>query len=151
MARLASIAKAGYYPTPIDEMDLICKKFRIDPDTKANILDPCAGKGEALKTLSEHLKEQYGMPVSYGIEIEETRAEKCKEVLDHVLKCPYETARVSNKAFSILWLNPPYDERDKERTEVTFLRDLTDPVSGKLMDEGVLGHLARILPILMGR
>ncbi|MCL6479598.1 MAG: SAM-dependent methyltransferase [Peptococcaceae bacterium] len=106
MARLASEAKAGYYPTPPDEMLLVCKRFRIEPGIYAPLLDPCAGEGEALKMLSDYLKEQGGNPVSYGIELEETRAEKCKEVLDHAVKSPYETARASNKAFSVLWLNP---------------------------------------------
>ncbi|MCL6478135.1 MAG: SAM-dependent methyltransferase [Peptococcaceae bacterium] len=157
MARLASEAKGGFYPTPPDEMALICKRFRIEPEIQAPIIDPCAGEGEALKMLCDYLKEQGGNPVSYGVELEETRAEKCKAVLDHAVKCAYETVRASNKAFSVMWLNPPYAERDKERTEVTFLRDLTDPISGKLMVGGILGYcipqyvLAPSAPILAAR
>lgn len=157
MARYASEAKGGFYPTPEKEMALVCKKIQIDILTQAPILDPCAGEGDALKMLCDHLKEQGGDPVSYGVELEETRAEKCKKVLDHAVKCGYENVRTSNRAFSVLWLNPPYSEKDGERVEVTFLRDLTDPISGKLMPEGILGFcipqyvLAPSAPVLAAR
>ncbi|MCL6479600.1 MAG: hypothetical protein K6T65_14560, partial [Peptococcaceae bacterium] len=51
----------------------------------------------------------------------------------------------------------PYMEHAGERAEVTFLRDLTDPVSGKLMEGGVLGYcipqyvLVPAAPILAAR
>ncbi|MCL6477857.1 MAG: hypothetical protein K6T65_05525 [Peptococcaceae bacterium] len=157
MARLASEAKAGYYPTPPDEMALACEKFTIGAGARANIIDPCAGEGEALRMLADHLKAQGGNITTYGIEIEATRAEKCRKVLDHVVKCPYETARTSVKAFSAMWLNPPYNEKDRERTEVVFLRDLTCPIGGKLMEGGVLGYcipvnvLVPAAPILAAR
>lgn len=139
MARLEARSKGGYYPTPQKEMKLVCQKFTVEPDTRVLLLDPCAGKGEALKMLADHLKSLGGEPVTYGIEIEETRAEECKKILDHAVKCDYNQARTSTKAFSVLWLNPPYDILSGERVEVTFLRDLTDPVSGKLMVGGILG------------
>ncbi|SHF42195.1 hypothetical protein SAMN02745218_02220 [Desulfofundulus australicus DSM 11792] len=157
MARLASEAKGGYYPTPPKEMELVCKKLRVEPGTKVNIIDPCAGEGDALKMASDHLKSEGGNVTSYGIEIEATRAGKCRSKLDRVVRCGYEEARVTPKAFSFMWLNPPYNERGGERAEVTFLRDLTDPVSGKLMNGGVLGYcipqyvLAQAAPILAAR
>ncbi|AEG14543.1 plasmid-like protein [Desulfofundulus kuznetsovii DSM 6115] len=157
MARLASEAKGGYYPTPPKEMGLVCKKLRVEPGTKVNVIDPCAGEGDALKMASDHLKSEGGNIVTYGIEIEATRAEKCRSKLDRVVRCGYEEARVTPKAFSFMWLNPPYNERGGERAEVTFLRDLTDPVSGKLMNGGVLGYcipqyvLTQAAPILAAR
>jgi len=157
MARLASEAKGGFYPTPENEMRQVCGFFSIELGTTAALLDPCAGEGEALKTLADHLTDQGGRPVTYGIEIEETRAKKCRENLDYAVRCPYETARVTPKAFSILWLNPPYNTKDRDRIEINFLRDLTDPVSGKLMDGGVLGYcipqyvLASAAPVLAAR
>ncbi|MGB9803106.1 DUF6094 domain-containing protein [Desulfofundulus sp.] len=157
MARLASEAKGGYYPTPLKEMELVCKKLKIEPGTKANIIDPCAGEGDALKMVSDHLELEGGSIVTYGIEIEATRAEECRSKLDRVVRCGYEEARVTPRAFSFMWLNPPYNERDGERAEVAFLRDLTDPVSGKLMSGGVLGYcipqhvLAHAAPVLAAR
>ncbi len=157
MARQESKAKGGFYPTPDDEMNLVCQKFSIDLATRAFLIDPCAGNGSALKMLSDHLKRKGGLPETYGIELEETRAQEAKEVLDHAVKCDYNQARTSTKAFSVLWLNPPYDHHDGDRVEVTFLRDLTDPVSGKLMVGGVLGYcipqkvLKDAAPILAAR
>lgn len=157
MARLASESKGGFYPTPEDEMRRVCGFLSIDLGTTAAILDPCAGEGDALKMLSDSLRDQGGNVTSYGIEIEETRAKKCREVLDHTVKCPYETARATPKAFSLLWLNPPYNEKEGERIEVNFLRDLTDPIAGKLMDGGILGYcipqyvLAAATPVLAAR
>lgn len=157
MARGASKEKGGYYPTPLDEMRLICKKLVIELGSGAALLDPCAGTGEALKIVADSLAAQGGNIATYGIELEETRAAECKKVLDFALKCDYKQARVSTKAFSFLWLNPPYDVIGHERVEVIFLRDLTDPVLGKLMEGGVLGFcipqyvLQQAAPLLAAR
>jgi len=67
--------------------------------------------------------------VTYGIELDKKRAEEAKGNLDYVLPCGYEEVRITNNAFSILWLNPPYDfeksdeedDRSHERKEKTFL------------------------------
>jgi hypothetical protein len=157
MARYASEAKAGFYPTPPKEIAFVSKRLQIDILTQAPILDPCAGEGDALKMIYDRLKEMGAEPVSYGVELEENRAEKCKTVLDYAIKCGYEDVRTSSRAFSLMWLNPPYHERDGERVEVTFLRDLTDPISGKLMPGGILGFcipqyvLGPAAPILAAR
>ena len=139
MARGASREKGGYYPTPSYELKLLCEKIFVEIGSKATLLDPCAGTGEALKIIANSLVSQGGFVATYGIELEETRAMKVKKYLDHAIKCDYKQARISSKAFSFLWLNPPYDEIGHERTEVVFLRNLTDPVLGKLMEGGVLG------------
>lgn len=157
MARGASREKGGYYPTPPDEVKLLCKKLFIELGSGATLLDPCAGTGEALKIIADSLTNQGGFVTTYGIELEETRAMECKKVLDFALKCDYRQARVSTKAFGFLWLNPPYDEIDHERTEVVFLRNLTDPILGRLMEGGVLGFcipqriLAPAAPLLAAR
>ncbi|MBF7084729.1 SAM-dependent DNA methyltransferase [Desulfallas sp. Bu1-1] len=157
MARSASREKGGYYPTPADELKLVCKKLYVELGSSAALLDPCAGTGEALKIIADSLTSQGGSITTYGIELEETRAAECKKIIDFALKCDYKQARVSTKAFSFLWLNPPYDSIGHERTEVIFLRDLTDPVLGKLMEGGVLGFcipqyvLAHAAPLLAAR
>ncbi|MEF3309373.1 DUF6094 domain-containing protein [Paenibacillus sp. GYB004] len=63
-------------------------------------------------------------PVTYGVELEEGRYHTAKTVLDHVIHDGYENLRTESN-FSLLWLNPPYDEGFGERLEVTFLRSLT--------------------------
>lgn len=139
MARLASEAKGGYYPTPPDEMALICARLKVEPGASVSILDPCAGEGEALKMLGDHINYQGASAKTYAVELEEDRAHKCKGITDHTLHCPYENARISAKSFSLMWLNPPYMERDGERVEVEFLRKLTDSNKAKLQPGGLLG------------
>ena len=139
MARIASEAKAGYYPTPPSQVLLIAQRLRVEPGAKVNIFDPCAGEGDALHGFAQALSGQGAVVTSYGIELEKERAEKCRGKLDHVLQSPYEDTRVTPHSMSFMWLNPPYTNRGHERAEVAFLRDLTDPVSGKLQPGGLLG------------
>src|SRR5690625_5720126 len=73
MARLEADAKAGFYPTPPVEMEHIIKRISSNVDD-VTLLDPCAGEGLALKQLRDHLQEQDVNSVTYGIEVEETRA-----------------------------------------------------------------------------
>ncbi|MCF8011645.1 MAG: DUF6094 domain-containing protein [Clostridiales bacterium] len=157
MARLESREKGGYYPTPEKQLEYIVQKLNIEPGTKAALLDPCCGDGCALKTISDHLNAAGGNVTSYGIELEKSRAEKARGVLDYAVGCDYARARTSKNAFSFLWLNPPYDKFLSERAEVAFLRDLTDPVKGKLMTGGILGYcvpqktLYHAAPVLTAR
>lgn len=120
--RLEARIKMGYYPTPLSVVERI-KGFLKFPDTNVNLLDPCCGKGIALKMLKGN-----NQATTYGVELDEHRAKKAKQNLDYVIKGNYKDARISNNAFSCLFLNPPYDwqacEEDKtEREEKTFLKD----------------------------
>lgn len=111
--------KMGYYPTPISVVERI-RTFLSFPEDNANLFDPCCGEGLALKKLKGDAKA-----TTYGIELDERRAEKAKKNLDHVLKGSYEDARISHNAFSCLYLNPPYDwdaVNEGERKEKTFLK-----------------------------
>jgi len=138
MARLASQSQAGYYPTPSKELELICKRLEVIPGANVNLLDPCCGEGLALRQIEDHLK-QFATVHSFGVELEESRAEKAKAFLTKVVKGGYETLRASNEVFSFMWLNPPYDwARNGLRTELNFLRDLTAP-NKYLQEGGLLG------------
>lgn len=156
MARLESEAKGGYYPTPSKEMAHILKRVTADEGARVTLLDPCAGKGEALRQAQNHLYEIGADPVSYGIEIEKTRAEEAKKILDHVIGCGYEDARMSHSAFSFLYLNPPFMSMSGgERAEMVFFRDLTRTDSyltdGALVilnvPQYVLADMARLIAI----
>lgn len=129
----------GYYPTPLGEVDRIRTFLRFPPEN-VNVLDPCCGEGAALSRLVEGTKAR-----TYGIELDRHRAEQDRAVLDNVLPCGYEDARVSKSAFSCLFLNPPYDwvsgrepEREaSERKEKSFLRGTLR----YLRPDGVLVHI----------
>ena len=127
MARLESEIKGGFYPTPPEEMELIIKRINAQEGTSVTLLDPCAGEGYALKQVQNHLEHQGVNTVSYGIELEKTRAKTAKGVLDNVINCGYEESRMSHKAFGFMYLNPPFAEIQGERLERTFFRDLTRP------------------------
>jgi hypothetical protein len=143
----------GYYPTPTSVVYRI-RSFLSFPAGHVSMLDPCCGEGAALGSLAEGARA-----TTYGIELDGHRATQARGVLDHVLHCGYEDARISNSAFSCLFLNPPYDwqeaerpqESGQERTEKAFLKGTVR----YLMPEGMLvyivpqprvtGDVARIL------
>jgi hypothetical protein len=129
MARLESESKGGYYPTPEKEMGLILKRIKANEGDIVSVLDPCAGKGHVLKQIKDHLLGFNCSPITYGIEIEKTRAKEAAQYADHILACGYEDTRISHDAFSFLYLNPPFMESRGERAEVIFFRDLTMPDS----------------------
>ena len=88
--RLEGRIKMGYYPTPLSVVDRI-RSFVRFPEDNVSLLDPCCGEGLALKHLTGDDKA-----TTYGIELDEYRAEQAKERLCHVLKGSYTDARISN-------------------------------------------------------
>jgi len=124
--RLAGRIKMGYYPTPLSVIDRIKSFISAPENQKINAFDPCCGEGLALK----HLTEGWNCH-TYGIELDEHRAEEAKQNLNHILKCSYTQTRITNGCFSVLFLNPPYDEEtfsngmvtSSERKEKIFLKD----------------------------
>jgi predicted RNA methylase len=131
--------KMWYYPT-LQSVVYRIRSFLRFPAEKINVLDPCCGEGAAVHNLVEGANV-----ATYGIELDEYRAKQAKGMLDYVLHCGYEDVRISNDAFSCLFLNPPYDwqgagqhdENRHERTEKTFLSGTVRYV----MPEGVLVYI----------
>jgi len=123
--RLKAQAKMGYYPTPEDVTPIISQYLKRQREGLIRIMDPCAGMGTALRHIGDTLNAE-----TFGIEIDSERGDRAKSVLTQCLVTDYENTRISHAAFSLLWLNPPYDwatresEIEKcERYERTFLRD----------------------------
>src|SRR5690625_3844397 len=108
MARLESEAKAGYYPTPPEEMEYILKRLRIEKGKKINLLDHCCGEGLALRQWQVDMNSKEAISTSYGIEIEKSRAEKARNIIDHLERCGYEEMRISHNSMSAIYLNPPF-------------------------------------------
>ena len=109
--RLSGQALMGYYPTPETVTALI--RERLDfPGTPFAVLDPCAGCGTALAQSVAGTQAR-----TYGIEPYQGRAEIARANLDNVLESTLEEARISHAAFSLLWLNPPYDNEHLEQQE----------------------------------
>jgi hypothetical protein len=155
MARIASQSKGGYYPTPPDELAHVCKRLIPEPGI-INMLDACAGKGDALKQIADYFQSIGAEPKTFGVELEESRANRAKTQLDKVAHSGYEGLRASNGVFAFQWLNPPYDYAgDGMRLEQIFLADLTAPdkymqpggVIGFCIPSNILANVASLFAI----
>jgi len=119
MARLESQIKAGYYKTPVEIVELICSFVQVErPGTR--IIDPCCGTGEALAKIAHGLQLQVK---TYGIEMDKKRAAQARQSLTKVVNSDLFRVRTKAGAYSLLFLNPPYDNSDDEakRLEHKFL------------------------------
>ena len=118
MARFASRLKLGFYPLVENEAKRI-RRFLRFPETCA-ALDPCAGKGCALQFLAS----APGVRL-YGIELDSFRANEAATLLDDVVQGSVFDTHPPVESFSLLYLNPPYDDEIVEdrsrRTEGVFL------------------------------
>ncbi len=118
--RLWNNIKMGYYPTDQDNLAYIKKAITFPSNTLSNILDPCCGCGKALSYLAEGTKCK-----TYGIELDEIRAEEARKRLTRIGKGSYFGSRVSHEAFHMIYLNPPYltvySDGHNVRSEKKFL------------------------------
>ena len=65
--------------------------------------------------------------MTYGAELDDSRAEAAQEQLDHVAMGSYYYARISRSAFHLLFLNPPYLQLyGGARSEKRFLGESYD-------------------------
>lgn len=141
--RLANnFARNGYFPT--DEVTLERILAALAPDVTSGtlrILDPCAGEGVAVTEIACHLGEQ---AQAYAVEYDAERASHCATMADQTLHGDLMDTIISQQAFSLLFLNPPYGdvatgERDSDKTgrdrlEKQFYRRTV----GNLQYDGIL-------------
>lgn len=121
--RLQGRMALGYYPTPPHLVGPI-RRYCALPNEAYAALDPFAGEGAALAAFVE------GTPArTYGVELDEARADEARGRLHRVARGDMMAARISHGAFSLLYFNPPYDwqaaeadDRAEERKEVVYLR-----------------------------
>ena len=137
MPRLESQAKAGYYPTPDRVTETIASMLykqyeRHEHHRLTRVLDPCCGTGAALEELGESLAANSRVQVkTFGIELNAGRAKEASQRLDRTLSADLFSTSIANEAFSLLFLNPPYDDEirsgddAKKRTELAFLQKCT--------------------------
>ena len=93
--RLEGRVKMGYYPTPLSVVARI-RSFLRFPKDSVSLFDPCCGEGLALQKLGGDANV-----TTYGIELDQYRAEQARKKLDYVIKGSYEDAKVSNSAFLV--------------------------------------------------
>jgi tRNA1(Val) A37 N6-methylase TrmN6 len=119
LVRTQARLKLGYYPLTQAEA-LRIRGFLQFPVESATALDPCAGTGVALRTLTE------GADVRrYGIELDAFRSEETAEILDEVVQGSAFDTHAAVESFSLVYLNPPYDfevgEGKNQRMEKLFV------------------------------
>jgi len=121
--RTAGKMKAGFYPTPVEVVELIAEFIKRPLFSEGiRLLDPCAGEGEALKVLASRLSVRE----TYGVELDQTRAKQAQAVLKQVISGSFESMKSVWKGVSLLFLNPPYDyDEETKRLEYKFLVKLT--------------------------
>ena len=86
-----------------------------------NLLDPCCGCGLALRRLA-----MGNNCITFGVELDEGRAEQAQDQLRRVGVGSFFHATISHEAFHLLFLNPPYISVFREgggntRSEKLFL------------------------------
>lgn len=101
MSRIGNKINASFVPT--HEVEVAHLKKLLVFDGEGSALDTCAGEGKALKQLVDDNL------ITYGVEIDLGRGEKMEQLLEHAIIAPIESCIISNDAFSLVFLNPPYD------------------------------------------
>jgi Uncharacterised methyltransferase family (DUF6094) len=110
--------KLGFFPLPVREAERLKNCLAFPREFSA--LDPCVGDGVAFVHLLA------GTDASrYGIEIDANRAEQARSLGIETLQASTFDVRSPAEAFSLLYLNPPYDfetgETSNQRLELVFL------------------------------
>jgi hypothetical protein len=123
IGRLMNRVKMGYYPTDMEHVRHLARGIEFPDGITANLFDPCCGCGLALRTLANGNNCN-----TYGIELDRYRAEESLTRLDRVGFGSYFRSRVSNEAFHLMLLNPPYlsvmtENGNNTRSEKRFLVD----------------------------
>ena len=110
--------KLGFFPLPVPEATRLRKCLLGEPDFSA--LDPCAGDGVAFVRLVEGMQAR-----RYGVEIDAYRAEQARSLDIETVQASAFDVRSPAEAFSLLYLNPPYDletgATNNQRLELVFL------------------------------
>lgn len=113
MSHIGNKVRAGFFATPERQGEYIRALLTVEGE--GCWLDPTCGEGEILKQIAPSSVQ------TYGVEIEKTRAHKATDQLTHCLHASLESMVIQNEAFSLLFLNPPYDATMKgmedDRTE----------------------------------
>lgn len=126
MSRIGNKLKAGYYPT--QEVQGAYMRQLLNYTGDCAVLDTCCGEGAILRQLTENADCTVA---TYGVEIDKGRAARAIEILDYAIQAPIESMVISHEAFSMVYLNPPYDftmrdENDEvERKEYIELQRAT--------------------------
>lgn len=108
--RLArNFVRNGYFPTDEATLERILTALTPDsPTGTLRLLDPCAGEGVAITEIACHLDEERVQACT--VEYDAERASHCATLADLSLHGDLTDTVISQQAFSLLFLNPPYGD-----------------------------------------
>jgi len=138
MARPASQATAGYFPTPVHLLPSIASLVALERERfdQPLFFDPCAGTGTAILTLAARILDLDPSDAGrycQAIELEATRAEALKRQMPHGAAHHGDALTFglgANPGASVLFLNPPYDtDSELGRLEHRFLVRFTEAIA----------------------
>jgi hypothetical protein len=135
--RLAGQQRGGFYPAPDEAIDVALERLVPHESGNMAIVDPCAGKGDALARIQSSLNVIHSQ--TYAVELDGGRASDMKATRPNwniLAPCSAFSVGCQAGAFSLAWVNPPYDDElgGGSRTEFQFLTT----VSGWLKVGGVM-------------
>ena len=104
--------KLGYFPLSQKEAERIRRFLSFREDRDVSVLDPCAGAGAAIATITSDAKA-----VRHGIELDAFRAEEARLVLQQVIHGNCFDVHSTVESFSLLFENPPLSERFRGGSE----------------------------------
>lgn len=134
-----NIKKAGAYYTDLEHCGRIATMFQW-PDDEVSILEPSAGDGTAVLEATKNCSKRKIFAVELDREVVESKLQKSKEICES-LCCDFLETKISNKAFSFCFSNPPYiAEVEGGRMEIAFLKRIIKYLS----DEGILVYVVNI-------
>jgi len=121
ISRCMNAVRMGHYPTDIQNVEHIMKGVAFPAGIVSNLLDPCCGEGKALKKLAVG-----NNCYTYGVELDEGRAEAAQRELHRVAFGSFYHSRISHESFHAVFLNPPYlsvltEGGNRTRAEKRFL------------------------------
>jgi SAM-dependent methyltransferase len=126
--RLIARAKGGFYPAPPEAVALAAGYIARMQYGMPTLLDPCCGKGTAIRQLAELIRCP---PANvYAIELDEGRAAEANANLEGanvIGRASFFGVACSPNSMSLCWCNPPFDDElgGGNRTEQTFLQHAT--------------------------
>jgi hypothetical protein len=114
--RLAGQQRLGFYPAHPQAIAELVKHLRCkppDPTKKADspcILDPCCGKGTAIKQIADAL----GVPEPnvFTVELDTERGKAVKELIpggNHISPASFLGCQITGSSFGLAYVNPPFD------------------------------------------
>lgn len=121
---LANQAKMGAYYTDVDHCRRIGQLFAF-PQEEVCVLEPSIGDASAVNAVTAGCEKRK----LFGVELNPQTVEELKEknACDYLLHADFlNGVKISNKAFSFVFANPPYGENKdkKERLELMFLEKI---------------------------